>query len=297
MTVTVLSITGWCRSGSTVLGNVLAEAGDVVHAGELRFLWLNGVLGAGGNGHCGCGEDLVACALWSRVLDAVCPPHRTLERHAADVTNWQDSCRTRHTWRVLSRPPANGRPATLAAAYRAIAAETGARVIVDSSKFASDAALLTHLPGVRPVFVHLVRDPRAVAHSWRRPKQYTGRRSAADSTRHWAAFNLAAEAVNRARPGASLTLRYEDLMTHPRAAVGRVLEMAGHTGPSPVAEDGTVELGGNHAVTGNPNRFERGRTALAEDRRRLTALPRRQGAAATLLALPLLRRYRYEMRF
>jgi hypothetical protein len=196
---------------------------------------------------------------------------------------------------MLRRPPANPWPATLAATYRAIAEATGAEVIVDSSKFASDAALLTHMPGVRPVFVHLIRDPRAVAWSWLQPKDYTGRRSALDSTLHWAGFNLAAEAVGRARPEASLHLRYEDMMRSPRAAVGDVLRLMGlAAAANPVAEDNTVELGGNHTVTGNPNRFARGRTTIREDLRWRAAMPRRDRLVATLAALPLLGRYGYE---
>lgn len=295
MSVTVLYITGWCRSGSTLLGNVLAEATGVVHVGELRFLWLNGVLGAGSNGRCGCGRRLTECPLWSGVLGAVRPPDRTLAQHAADIVRWQAACRTRHTPGVLRRPPGNGWPGALAATYHAIAERTGARVIVDGSKFSSDAALLTHLPGINARRVHLVRDPRAVAMSWLVPKAYTGRRSALDSTLHWLGFNLTAEAVARANPGTSLRLRYEDLVRDPRTALAQVLGLIGHPGPNPVAADGSVELGGNHTVTGNPDRFARGRTAIEEDRRWHRALPPSQRTAATLLALPLLHRYGYEI--
>jgi hypothetical protein len=296
MSLTVLYITGWCRSGSTVLGNVLAEAPGVVHVGELRYLWLNGVLGEGSNSRCGCGLPLTGCGRWSKVLDMVRPEDRTLREHATDVVRWQAGCRTRHTWSVLRRPPANGWPATLAATYRAIADLTGAEVIVDSSKFASDAALLTHLPGIRPAYVQLIRDPRAVAWSWLQPKDYTGRRGALNSTYYWTGFNLAGEAVGRARRDASVHMRYEELTRHPRAAVSRVLELIGRAYANPVAEDGTVELGGNHTVTGNPNRFERGRTAIAEDLRWRSKLPARDRAATTAMALPLLQRYGYQRR-
>lgn len=296
MPVTVLYITGWCRSGSTMLGNVLAEAANVVHVGELRYLWLNGVLKAGSNSRCGCGRELVDCPQWATVLATLRPHDRTIAQHAAEVVGWQGAHRTRHTWRVLRTAPHDGWPAVLAGAYRAIAEVTGARVIVDSSKYASDAALLRHLPGIRPAHVHLIRDPRAVAWSWLRPKGYTGRRSALNSALHWTGFNLTAEAVGRALPDVSVHLRYEDLVRRPVAAVGRILELIEHTGPNPVAADRTVELGGNHTVTGNPNRFARGRTSIDEDRRWHTALPRPQRAATTVLTLPLLRRYGYEMR-
>lgn len=279
-----------------MLGNVLAEVPGVVHVGELRFLWLNGVLGTGSNSTCGCGLNHRECPFWSEVLADVRPPGRSLERHAADVVAWQGAYRTRHTWRVLRDPSRNGWPDTLAAAYHAIARVSGAQVIVDSSKFASDAALLSRLPGIEGRYVHLIRDPRAVAWSWLRPKAYTGHRSTLNSTLHWTGFNLAAEAVGRAHRADSLHMRYEALVRDPRAAVDAILRLLGHEGPNPVAADGTVELGGNHTVTGNPNRFARGRTAIEEDRRWHAALPRSQRSAATLLALPLLHRYGYEKR-
>src|SRR5581483_10495790 len=126
------------------------------------------------------------------------------------------------------------------------------------------------------------------------PKRYTGRRGALNSTYHWLGYNLAAEAVGRT--GDSALLRYEDLTRDPRTAVGRALGLIDRADANPVAEDGTVELGGNHTVTGNPNRFERGRITISEDVRWRTRLPARDRAATTALALPLLRRYGYQGR-
>lgn len=141
MGLAVLYMTGWCRSGSTVL----AEVPGFFPAGDLRYRWQNGVLGTGGNRRCGCGENQVDCPLRSAVLAAVTPPGQPVAAHAADVIRWQGACRARHTWPVLRRPPRDGWPGTLAATYRAIAAQTGGKVIAGSSKFASDAALPRHL--------------------------------------------------------------------------------------------------------------------------------------------------------
>lgn len=294
---TVLYVTGWCRNGSTLLGNLLGEVDGVFHAGELRFLWLNGVLGEGSNRRCGCGEDLVRCPLWAGVLSDVQPPGRALERHAHDIVGWQASCRTRHTGRVLRHPPHNGWPGALAATYRSIAARTGSSVVVDTSKFASDAALLRHLEGISPVCLHLVRDPRGAALSWLRPKDYTGRRGVVDSTWHWLGFNLAGEAVRRTAEGGGLHLRYEDLVADPAGALAPIMARIGRGGsPPPVGADGTAELGPNHTVTGNPDRFRRGPVPIREDRRARGELAPAQWAATTLLASPLLGRYGYSWR-
>lgn len=297
MAIIVLSVTGWCRSGSTVLGNILGEIPGVFHAGELRYLWRNGVLGTGTNRHCGCGTPLNRCPLWSTVLDDARPRDRSVVEHAADVVRAQRSYRTRHTRRILRQPVGSTWPATLAAVYRAIATHTGARVVVDSSKYPADSALLPHLDGIRPAYLQLVRDPRGVALSWLRPKEYTGRRGALNSTWHWLGFNLAAEAVARAHPADTLRVRYEDLARDPRATIARVLQLVGlDAEDNPVGADGTVALGDNHTVTGNPNRFERGVTVLTEDLRWHTDLPQAQRIATTLLAMPLLSRYGYARR-
>jgi hypothetical protein len=59
---------------------------------------------------------------------------------------------------------------TLGKLYSAISRHSGARVIVDSSKGPVDAAVLGAVQGITPYYVHLVRDPRAVIHSWSRKK-------------------------------------------------------------------------------------------------------------------------------
>jgi hypothetical protein len=60
-----------------------------------------------------------------------------------------------------------------------------------------------------------------------------------------------------------------------------------------VRPDGIVELGENHTVTGNPDRFHRGPVELREDRAWRRNLPPPQRLVVTTLALPLLARYGY----
>jgi hypothetical protein len=60
-----------------------------------------------------------------------------------------------------------------------------------------------------------------------------------------------------------------------------------------VAAGGTVALGGNHTVTGNPVRFDRGPTRLRDGQGWRTGLPARRRALVTAAAWPLLARYRY----
>src|SRR3954463_2630247 len=82
--LTVLCITGWCRNGSTIMGNVLNEVPGFFHVGELHFLWKNAA-GLGANNLCGCGRRLTHCPIWSRILPVGRPSGLSAEAHAAMV--------------------------------------------------------------------------------------------------------------------------------------------------------------------------------------------------------------------
>lgn len=299
--ISVVYTTGWCRSGTTILGNILNEVDGWLHVGELHFLWRNGVLGTGTNELCGCGERLRECGVWGSVLrEHESATGRSLERIGQDVERWQQSAfRTRHTFGLLRRDPPALRPGAdtagyldaLARTYHAAAAATGASVLVDSSKYASEAALLGRMLGVRPAIVHMVRDPRGVALSWAQPKGYMPSMGPAASTLHWIGFNLAAEAVNARYRDRSLTLRYEDFMAEPQASVERVLRLGGG-GANPVDGD-TVTLGANHTVTGNPDRFASGAVRLRRDDRWRARLPRRDAATVCAIGGAMMLSYGY----
>ncbi|MFE3054625.1 sulfotransferase [Nocardia sp. NPDC059239] len=296
--VKVLSITGWCRNGSTILGNILNEIPGVFHVGELHFLWKNAA-GRGVNEQCGCGHKLVDCPFWSTILPVGRPDGTTLEAHADTVIRRQlGNVRTRHTWQVLHRGLHNGEIRAhadlMTQIYRAVAERSDSRVIVDTSKMPGEAAMLARLDGLTPYYVHLVRDPRAVAQSWSRPKEYVYAMSPGKSTGYWSGFNLASHAITRRYPQRSLFLRYEDFIAEPAATVDTLLRLCEIDPASNPMTDRTVELHSNHTVTGNPDRFNTGVTVIrpTDDLWR-SALPDSARRTASVLSWPLSLRYGY----
>jgi hypothetical protein len=297
----ILCILGWCRNGSTILGNVLGEVPGFFHAGELHFLWKNAA-GRGANDRCGCGEPLTVCRLWSQILPLGRPPGVSAEDHATTVVRRQRACvRTRHTWRVLRRGPHSAEisehAALMTGTYHAIAQRTGARVIVDSTKIPGEAALVPHMPGVTPYYVHLVRDPRAAAGSWRERKEYCDPMSPARSTAYWDGFNLASRALTRRHQDRSVLLRYEDFIADPAETVGALLRWCGADPLTNPVCGRTVELHTNHTVTGNPDRFRTGTTVIRDtDDAWRDGLPGPSRLTAQALSWPLSRRYGYRYR-
>jgi hypothetical protein len=299
--VKILCITGWCRNGSTIIGNVLNEVPGFFHVGELHFLWKNAA-GLGANNLCGCGKPLTECAIWSQILPLGRPAGLSAEEYAGIVVARQRAyVRTRHTWRVLRRGLHCGEildhADLMRRTYRGIAERTGARVLVDTTKIPGESTLLPHLAGVVPYYVHLVRDPRAVAGSWHQPKDYAWAMPASVSTAYWHGFNLAARALTRRNPRRSLFLRYEDFIADPAATIGSLLRFCG-AGPAANPVHGrTVELHPNHTVTGNPDRLRSGPTVIrATDDTWQADLPLRAKLAAATLSWPLFQRYGYSYR-
>lgn len=298
--IRVLCITGWCRNGSTIIGNILNEIPGFFHAGELHFLWKNSA-GLGANNLCGCGAALTECSLWTPILALGKPGGMTAREFADRVIHRQLACvRTRHTWRVLrrglDRDEIREHADLMTRTYHAIAERSGATVIVDTTKIPGEAALLEHLEGVTPYYVQLVRDPRAVAQSWKEPKQYVYAMSASKSTAYWNGFNLASQAIIRHYPERSMLLRYEDFIADPAAVIDGLLRLCGVSPAASPVRDRTVELRGNHTVTGNPDRFRTGVTVIRDaDDCWQTGLPARSRLAAVALAWPQFRRYGYRM--
>jgi hypothetical protein len=187
--------------------------------------------------------------------------------------------------------------------YTLLASITKAEVIVDSSKRPSNAAALRFISGIDPYFLHLVRDSRGVAYSRRRPKlnpDGAGKMpidSIGFSAVDWMATNVVAGAVTRHFPGGrSMFLRYEDFVANPMSTIERVVALVGQTvRHDPFIDPHTVNLGANHTVSGNADRFRTGSVPLRPDVEwmyRMRSLERR---ITTLLTLPLLQVYGYSV--
>lgn len=304
----VLYLVGWGRSGSTIIDNSLGAVDGVFSAGELHYIWRRGILE---RRRCGCGQPIVGCDLWTRTLHDAYGDCDLMELAGEMVGLQQEWVRVRHTWRLLRhrrpivQPGLGGYLTRLGELYGAIVRVTGARLVVDSSKRPSDAAALRLIEGIEPYFVHLVRDPRAVAFSWQRRKVQPDRGAPAEMVRHstarsgvnWMLWNLAAESLRRRLPGRSLLIRYEDFVADPRAMLQSMLALADEDPSTLPLEDGhTVRLTRNHTVSGNPSRFATGPVRVREDSEWRVAQSATARRLTTALCMPLLRRYDYPVR-
>lgn len=301
----VLHVVGKGRSGSTLLDTVLGQVPGVVSTGELRYLWEWGVQGGY---RCGCGRPVVACPLWSTVLEGLgkrvpwaSDPNRA-GRVVDDALRWPRVPGTVMAARGGRVPDRLVDFVELyAALYREIVAVSGDVVVVDSSKWPAHPALLGLVSGVRPIVVHLVRDPRGVANSYRMGKATEGDQpdmpqfGPVHTALSWTARNLVSELLPRTAPGIPVVrLRYEDFVTHPMPSLRRILDAAGLEGVAlDVVQGDVVTVAPTHTVGGNPGRFTTGPITLRPDRRWHEHLPDRDRRVVEVLTSPLRRRYGY----
>jgi hypothetical protein len=304
--VEVLYIIGTGRSGSTLLANLLGSTDGMFSAGELRFIWDRGFQE---DRRCGCSLRFASCPMWQGIVDeAFGGELPDLPRMHAEVAQVS---RIRQLPRLLAGR-LDDEAVHLAAGYyldqverlyRAVASETGS-MLVDSSKLPTYCHLLHQIPSLRLRVVHLVRDPRATAHSWKRlratgavdgDEEEMDRFSVWKSATLWDIWNSTAR---RLFAGGSdyLQVRYEDLVADPQGTIDAVRGFAGlPPDPGPFVDDRTVRLAENHAVAGNPNRRRNGEIHLVEDDEWRHALGPLDRAAVTLLTAPVLGRFGYPL--
>lgn len=311
--IKVLSVVGAGRSGTTVLASILDEFDGFVSAGELRRLWERGVAE---ERPCGCGRVPLQCPVWAPVVA------RTLEGAGGDgsaeslqrivdaqheVALWRNRLRvlrsvggSQRDWPALQQVRA-----TMRLACVTLAEHTGARVIIDTSKRAEDAAIFGALDGVEHYVLHIVRDPRAVVHSWRRAKTFSaagttrtmGTRRLPSTVRRWIENGLGAELLLRQVPRQRWTrVRYEDFSRNPRGVLDAILDLIGEDGDTPFEDDTTVRLGANHIVAGNPSRFKTGLVTIRADEEWKGSMRARDKRIVALATWPMMVRYGYARR-
>jgi glycosyltransferase involved in cell wall biosynthesis len=306
----VVYIAGSGRSGSTLVERTLGAIPGWVNVGELIDLFrLPTVL----EERCGCGQPFESCELWSEVgriaygswSRAVLDEIGALQRRVS---------RQRQLPRLLSlRPGTSSQVAADCRAYArhyericsAVAQVSGARVIVDASKWPGQALALQR-GGVPIRLLHQVRDPRGVAYSWAksdvaRPHSRLGStmatRAPLASARRWVTLQAEIAVAARAFEHAT-TLRYEDFVADPQDAVTRVVADLGlHVDAADLAHVGSreIELPESHGLAGNPSRFQVGGVPLRSDEAWRSGMSAGQQRAVTAITAPLLLRYGYPL--
>ena len=302
--VKLLYIAGNGRSGSTLLQTILGQLDGFFAVGELRRIWDRSLIE---NRICGCGVPFSSCPVWEQVFEEAYGGFDGVGAEAM-VRYREAMTQTKHLPGMLLNR--GGRPFRGGSAmedflqhldrlYRAIATVSGCKVIVDASKWPMYARLVECLPAVEIYVLHLVRDPRAVAFSWSRTKEYEKgrlllRQGAARSTLYWLTWNPAIAYLWNRPEARYAFLRYESFVADPRGSIGRILELLGEEEQSLAFLQGKqVQLEETHSVAGNIARTTTGAIDLRLDDEWERHLPASKRRLVSAMTWPLLSHYGY----
>jgi hypothetical protein len=302
----VLYIGGWGRSGSTLLSRMLGGMEGFFVGGELREIWSRCL----GNQLCGCGSPFRSCEFWRGVGDEAFGGWD--RAHLSELVRLRRTLDRQWSVPLLMLPlgsmprwkPVRDYVTALQRLYAAIQTVSGAEVIVDSSKLPSYALMLRLMPSVDLRVLHLVRDSRGVLFSW---QKHVARLDTPHNEGMMLRYGLVAAAVRydaynllthrlRQMGHPYLLMRYEDLIADPRSYLRQAASHAGVNLPGAefgFLENGSVSLGPNHMVDGNPLRFRVGTVPLQLDETWRRGFSANRRVAASILTLPLLMKYGY----
>lgn len=232
------------HSGSSLLNLVLGAHPSVLSVGEvwsLQEVWERE--------ECACGDPLPECRFWSQVseqvaldcghsVDTLAETHPlrdgVLRRRRGQVMLWPSDLLVTFAGRATVRRLAHRLP-TLnrsidAALNNLHYLETASRLsrrsmIVDSSKNPLRARLLCLTDPERFRMIHMVRDGRAVANSWR--KAY-GMDTYRQAVVQWYLRDRLIHVMTRRIPKPlKYFIRYEDLCAHPESTIRGLCEFLG----------------------------------------------------------------------
>jgi len=301
----VIYIGGWGRSGSSVLANLLGSHINAVSIGELRYVWDRGVLE---QRLCGCGSKMPDCDFWEKSFESADVP-LTGETAREQTRAVGRRAIMRQTLALVTgrekhyRQQRRGPLGRLLRVYRAAGRVADVPVLVDASKSPPYAINLLDAKGVEIYFLHLVRDPRAVAYSWARKRaskdargDYLPQYSVLKCVIYWYVFNLLGLYFRKRRGVQYRLLRYEDFASRPRATIDEILRDNGlPTDGLQWQDNQTARVVPQHSISGNPSRFDTGVVGIKPDEewRRGMSAPRRW--LVTLLCAPLLPMFGYRM--
>lgn len=264
------------RSGSTLTGLLLGAHPEIAPVGEIAVLgkWIRRV-DRGEPATCTCGETFPTCEFWSGMRDRLGP----LWSGSTDLKTEDDALFREQNLAV----------------YRAALAETGASVVLDKSKKLGRALRLAALGEIDLTILHVVRDPRAVAHSFRKRgiRQGEQRRVKYNyykNVARWAWLNTAMPA-RLGRHSGYHRVRYEDLVRDPRRALAPALREAG-LGWHPLMDDfGSVT---QHTLGGNRMRLS-GVREIQPDTGYLHEVSSLEWILGTAMAMPTLLAHGYRV--
>lgn len=279
----VLYIAGSGRNGSTLLSYVLGQIPGFINVGEAARYLYNARMRSR-NLPCGCSKQIEECTFWKPLLPLVSNEMVDVSTRFGRIS-LLPFLSTPFLELKTSRVVEN-----MSVLYRQIASVTGARIIVDSSKHPVTAYLLSHSSAIDLYVLHLVRDPERVVYSWLKKKEWLQERALIPVLFQVYTYNLWPEMLSRKVK--YLRVIYEEFVHSPEIIIRNIFEwLQIQNSCAPFIDANHVYIETQHALSGNPDKFNTGVVEIREGQTpKITGV---RGRFVSCLMAPLRSHYGY----
>jgi hypothetical protein len=300
--ISLASIIGYDRSGTTLLGLLLGQISGVCAIGESYRIWKC----IAEDWICGCGAGMSRCEFWNEVTRQ---SFGSITREeAANLEKMRISlCHSpRTTIRIVLRRN-EARQSTidtelcsrLHSMYRAVQRISGSRTIVEST-IPSFVIGMTRIGRAVTTAIHVIRDPRAVAFSLTRRRELGSTDGFMNIQRpyrtvtSWIGNETAIARLRGIVGPRYLRVRYEDMVREPVAVLHRIVSLAARRAPElSFVRDARASVRPQHMLAGNPSKFRTGEVEVSADNEWERRMSRRDWMVVTAIAAPFLLLYGY----
>lgn len=302
----ILYIGGAGRSGSTIVDMILGNIPGFFSLGEIIDFWEHAETE---DMLCGCGELIEACPFWKPVIHQLKYNHKRSFNEASNLKTKFD--RTRYLpfhgiKQITYKKNYYAYLEHILDLYQTIDEFAGNKIVVDSSKTPAHLYFLSQIPSVDIRVLHLIRDPRAVAFSWKnnvkRDLAYKTRNSRMDQRSNintifrWSMENYFVELIGRTQSNYTV-MKYEDFTYSPKSQLKSAMNNLGFPISSSdldfVKKD-SLNLHKTHSIGGNPMRFKKV-NSIHYDASWKTEMSSTLINFLALIAFPLIIRHRYRL--
>lgn len=278
--VKVIYFAGYGRSGSTLLDLIFGEMTDFFSVGEIGLIWERSFIN---NELCSCSLPFSDCDFWNNVKVSMFGENDSNEIVYEVLKLQKELVRVRHIpkllFKCLRSKKYNERLKylcdVLGRLYEKIGSCSEAEIIVDSTKLPLYALLLCNVPNVELSVVHLVRNSKAVAYSWKRKRirpeiqnkiAYMPTYSSIHCAKEWNKNNLIACLLKYFSKNYCL-IKYEDFIKDPSKHCGSILRKLklSNSGNFICKDNSFVLKKESHTVSGNPLRFNKSKIEIKGD--------------------------------
>ncbi len=289
----ILYIAGYPRSGSTLLGNLLAENPQCFAIGEPVFLWHKNI----NNGYCSCLLPLEECAFWAPILNST---PKTCQQPIDNTFDNSIGLKIKNKLTPLLKTQVKLETTLcLQYLYDSLFKKNPNQIIIDESKFSHYLYALLQLKNIEVNVIHLIRNPQAVAYSWTRKKyaahsdQLMNQYHPLATARRWLLENIFIEKV--CSQIKYLPVRYEDFVANPAETIQNIQQWVGLNETNPFIHNQQAEIKKQpHLIASNPIGTRKGIIHIQPDDEWKLKLPIHWQFAIKLICWPLIKKYHYE---